>query len=76
MLLILFFSAKLCRFDSQEEGIASPSMQVGGNAAFDILDNGWVYPTQPLGKTGEMKASLVIAGYQLLILATQQCFWG
>lgn len=69
MLLILFFSAKQCHFNSREEGIASPSMQVG------MLDNGWVYPTQLLGKTGEMKASLVIARYQLLILATQQHFW-
>lgn len=76
MLLILFFSAKLCCFHSQEEGTASPSMQVGGNAAIGTLGNQWVYSTQPLGKTGEIKASLVIAGYQLLILATQQYFWG
>lgn len=76
MLLILFFSAKLCHFDLQEDGIACPSMQVGGNAAVGVLDNGWVYPTQPWGKSKEMKASLVIAGYQLLILATQQYFWG
>lgn len=74
MLLILFLLAKLCHFSSGEEGIASASMQVGGNAAIGILDNGGVHPTQPLGKTGEMKVSVVIARYQLLILATQQCF--
>lgn len=75
MLLILFLLAKLCHFKSGEEGIASPSMQVGGKAAIGMLDSGGVLPTQSLGKTGEMKASVVIARYQLLILATQRCFW-
>lgn len=74
MLLILFLLAKLCHFNSGEEGIASPSMQVGGKAAIGILDNGGVYPTQPLGKTGDIKASVVIARYQLLILVAQRCF--
>jgi len=54
MLLILFFSAKLCHFDSREEGIASPSTQVGGKVAAGVLGNRWVYPTQLLGKNGEM----------------------
>lgn len=61
MLLILFLLAKLCHFSSGEEGVPSPSMLVGGKAAIGILDNGGVYPSQPLGKTGELKASVVIA---------------
>lgn len=39
-------------------------MQIGGNAAIGTLGNRRVYSTQPLGKTEEIKASLVIAGYQ------------
>lgn len=53
MLLILFLLAKLCHFNSGEEGIASPSMQVGGKAAIGILDNGGVNPSQPFGKNWE-----------------------